>query len=135
MTAEVVGDVISSIKNVDLFEISCGLADARTTIRMKSKEKQLPGYPLTEGYNFKFAEIIKKAAPKQSLAVVGGYRDLSQIEKALETGVVDLISFGRPSVADPHFAQKFLEGKKKAKCISCGLCILKSSEGPVKCWI
>jgi len=135
LTADVVGDIISRFKSIDLFEISCGLADAQVTVRMKSKDKQTIGYPLTEGYNFRYAEIIKKVAPKQSLAVVGGYRNLSEVEKVLKTGVVDLVSFGRPSLADPHFAQKLLNGQKKVRCISCGLCILKSLEGPVKCWI
>ena len=134
-TSEESANVISKFNNVDLFEISGGLADARLTIRMKNKDMQLSNYPLIEGYNVESAKIIRKLSPNQKIAIVGGFRKFNEMEKIIENNVSDIISLGRPSLAETDFVQKFINGKKQTKCISCGLCILNASKGPVKCWI
>lgn len=52
--------------------------------------------------------------------------------KGIELGA-DLISFGRPTIADPHMVQHLLEGKP-IKCISCDKCRQHLLVEPVKCY-
>ena len=52
-------------------------------------------------------------------------RSPEQAERQLEEGTQDFVSLGRPHIADPHWAQKTMEGREKEikRCICCLYCI------------
>jgi len=60
---------------------------------------------------------------KLPLILVGGFRELKDIEQVLEEGITDAVSMCRPFVMDPYLVKKFREGTAtKSNCISCGGC-------------
>ncbi|EAY00873.1 oxidoreductase, FAD/FMN-binding family protein [Trichomonas vaginalis G3] len=122
---------MAAIPDMDLWEVSCGFQEASTTIRSTNRIMRRKDFPLKEGYNVPIITIVRKTT-KAAIGVVGGIRKTETMIKALEEGA-DLISLGRPTIADTHVVQHIREGKKM-KCISCGQCIMKG-EQQVKCWI
>ena len=54
------------------------------------------------------------------IILVGGFRNINQMENALEKGI-DFISMCRPFIADENFMQKLKDGEE-SKCISCNKC-------------
>lgn len=52
-------------------------------------------------------------------------RSPEQAEKQLEEGTQDFISLGRPTIADPHWAEKAQQGRAEdiSRCICCLYCI------------
>ena len=64
---------------------------------------------------------------KVSIPVIAAnlIRSPEQAEKQLEEGTQDFISLGRPTIADPHWANKAQQGKAKEinRCICCLYCI------------
>jgi 2,4-dienoyl-CoA reductase-like NADH-dependent reductase (Old Yellow Enzyme family) len=60
---------------------------------------------------------------KLPLILVGGFRQLKDMEQVIEEGITDAVSMCRPFVMDPYLVKKFHEGKAtKSNCISCGGC-------------
>ena len=135
-------------KNVDLFEISCGLNPGHTTrsnldekgfIRsikrvIKSKEEQqielekvrkiYKGHKYFDSYTAGMCRTIKKMNPHVHLASVGGWRSFDSMEKFIKEGVVDLISISRPFLRDPYLVRRFQAGTiDEVTCKSCGLCL------------
>ncbi len=45
------------------------------------------------------------------IGVTGGFRDLSTIREALQSGAADMVGLGRPLVLDPDFAGRVLRGE------------------------
>lgn len=54
------------------------------------------------------------------LILVGGFRNINQINNALEKGI-DFISMSRPFIADENFLQKLKKGESSI-CINCNQC-------------
>ncbi|EAX99253.1 hypothetical protein TVAG_296380 [Trichomonas vaginalis G3] len=54
------------------------------------------------------------------------------MNKAIELGC-DLVSFGRPTIADPFMVQHLMESKS-IKCISYNKCFMNHHIQPVKCY-
>lgn len=52
-------------------------------------------------------------------------RSAKQAEEQLENGTQDFISLGRPHIADPHWANKVMQGREEdvKRCICCLYCI------------
>ena len=94
---------------------------------------KVPGYENMSAYNVKAMEFAKKENPDASFEVVGGFRKIEEMEDAIKRGA-DLVSLGRPTIADPKVVQHLMEGKSM-KCKSCGQCIMKSGISPVHCYI
>ncbi|EAX97831.1 oxidoreductase, FAD/FMN-binding family protein [Trichomonas vaginalis G3] len=122
---------MAAIPEMDLWEVSCGFQESSTTLRSTNIFMRRKDFPLKEGYNIPTLPVVRSST-KAAIAVVGGIRKAETMIKALNEGA-DLISLGRPTIADTHVVQHFREGKKM-KCISCGQCIMKDEHG-VKCWI
>jgi 2,4-dienoyl-CoA reductase-like NADH-dependent reductase (Old Yellow Enzyme family) len=77
-----------------------------------------------EGYNLDAAKIIKAANPKLPIACVGGFRTLSFMEDSLQRGFADIISLGRPFIAQPSLVKDLLEQKvDRVNCKDCNQCI------------
>ena len=65
--------------------------------------------------------------------LVGGLRSPGVMEKLLQDGEVDMVSFCRPFIREPDLVNKWKQGDwKKADCISCGGC-QKYRDEPVRC--
>ncbi len=54
------------------------------------------------------------------IILVGGFRDINQIKKALNCGI-DFVSMCRPFIAEENFIEK-LKNNEKSKCINCNKC-------------
>ena len=76
------------------------------------------------GWRAYMAKVVKEAVSIPVLAA-NLIRSPEQAEKQLEEGVQDLVSLGRPMIADPHWAEKVQSGKEKevSRCICCLYCI------------
>lgn len=74
-----------------------------------------------------FASYAKAAATalkgKTDVGVVGGWRDVNELEKALETTDLAFISLCRPFLREPGLLKRWKEGNREpATCISCSRC-------------
>jgi 2,4-dienoyl-CoA reductase-like NADH-dependent reductase (Old Yellow Enzyme family) len=64
-----------------------------------------------------------RKALKLPLILVGGFRELKDIEAVLKEDIADAVSMCRPFVMDPLLVKNFREGTAtKSNCISCGGC-------------
>jgi N-ethylmaleimide reductase len=56
--------------------------------------------------------ILAKVRAAFSGAIIwcGGFSDLDRAQAALDTGLVDLIAFGRPFIANPDLAERLKNG-------------------------
>ncbi len=76
------------------------------------------------GWRKYLAAAVKKEVKIPVLAA-NLIRTPEQAEQQLEEGTQDMVSLGRPHIADPHFANKSLEGRENEikRCICCLNCI------------
>lgn len=76
------------------------------------------------GWRAYMAKAVKEAVNIPVLAA-NLIRSAAQAEKQLEDGVQDLVSLGRPMIADPHWAEKVQNGQEDqiSRCICCLYCI------------
>ncbi|OHS93767.1 oxidoreductase, FAD/FMN-binding family protein [Tritrichomonas foetus] len=139
---------------IDMFEISCGFSNLMTTIRSDVDLKRIykgmsednkkyissvlnqadQKYPYFEGYNAKFADEIRKLAPKATLAVVGGNRDFNKMQKLIIDNTVDFVSMSRPFIRQPHLLRTYQDAlTTKSDCTSCGECIIKPTDKSLAC--
>ena len=76
------------------------------------------------GWRKYMAAAVKKAV---SIPVIAAnlIRSPEQAEAQLQEGTQDMISLGRPHIADPHWANKVYEGREEdvKRCICCLYCI------------
>ncbi len=87
-----------------------------------------------ENYNVLAAERIKENV-KIPVIVVGGIRNINDIETIIKDKSADFVSMARPFVIEPSIVNKFKDGKKTSSgCISCGYCILGINTYPLKCY-
>lgn len=93
-------------------------------------------YDLQEGYNLEAARMIKPAAGKVPVFLVGGLRRASHMEEILEKGHADFISMSRPFIREPFLVRRTREGKTSvASCVSCNKCTAAVIVGmPVRCY-
>ncbi len=76
------------------------------------------------GWRKYMAAAVKQAV---SIPVIAAnlIRSPIQAEQQLQEGTQDMISLGRPHIADPHWAEKIQNGNEKAvkRCVCCLYCI------------
>ena len=65
---------------------------------------------------------IKKAAPDVPVIGAGGITVPEEAEQLVASGKCDMVALGRPSIADPHWANHVKAGKKVVPCIRCNVC-------------
>lgn len=91
---------------------------------------------LAPGYETEAAAAIKRAV-SIPVITVGRYTDPEIAESVLRDGSVDMVAFGRQSIADPHFPNKVLAHEEEdiIPCISCGQgCIMHMfTDEPISC--
>ncbi len=90
--------------------------------------------PFTKNYNLEAALEIKKHI-KTPITVVGGIRELKDIEEILNLGI-DYVGMCRPFVCEPDLVDKINSGEwRKSACTNCNFCtIYCDSENSVKCY-
>lgn len=94
-------------------------------------------YNIFEGYNVDAAKMIRPVIGKTALLVVGGWRNVSSMEEAINNGDTDLISMCRPFIREPSLVKKIREGRTtKASCTNCNRCLAAlASNMPVQCYV
>jgi 2,4-dienoyl-CoA reductase-like NADH-dependent reductase (Old Yellow Enzyme family) len=119
---------------VDFFEISSGLGNFLSTLRMapigfiKSCISRLNPWEFTEQYNLDAARVVKRKNPDAVVAAVGGWRDLAACNDAIRRNEIDLVSISRPLIREPHLIKQWEAGQKtRSDCKSCNACILGMS--------
>jgi 2,4-dienoyl-CoA reductase-like NADH-dependent reductase (Old Yellow Enzyme family) len=67
---------------------------------------------------------------------VGGWRHVTAMEEAVQTGGTDLISLCRPFIREPFLVRRIREEKvDSASCVSCNRCgIALARNLPVRCY-
>ncbi len=143
---------------IDALEVSCGANDGLNSIRapkipvdaivssMKIKSGLLRGfakrvipilakrYEPVYNFNVDAAEKIKKKIGIPVI-VVGGIRNINDINSLIIGGKADYVSMSRPFIIEPDIVNKFKEGKQdSSKCIDCCLCMFGAKDKPVKCY-
>ncbi|MCU0576519.1 MAG: NADH:flavin oxidoreductase [Desulfobacterota bacterium] len=127
---------------VDAIEVSGGMWDclART-------EEELGFFPLPipeartridsadkQSYFLNYAEKLDLAIP---VILVGGNRDVEDLEAVMAKGAVDFFSLSRPLISEPDLPNRWLEGRgsSKADCVSCNACLLTVKFGSLHCML
>lgn len=67
--------------------------------------------------------------------VVGGIRNMDDINTILESGSADYVSMGRPFIIEPDIVNRLkTEQHAKSECINCGYCIMAANSAEVRCF-
>ena len=146
---------------IDALEVSCGANDGLNTIRAKNipyeailvnklhvntKTKIIKDFAkifislLVKRYDPVYNFNVDAAAKiKQNIdipvIVVGGIRNISDINSIISEKKADYVSMCRPFIIEPDIVNKFKEGKQDAsKCIECCHCMFRKESSPVKCY-
>jgi 2,4-dienoyl-CoA reductase-like NADH-dependent reductase (Old Yellow Enzyme family) len=93
-------------------------------------------FDFEEMWNLKHAKAIKPVLGNTKMFVVGGNREVEQMEKLIEDKLADAISMCRPFIREPYLVKRFREGKtKKAACVSCNKCVgAVVNDMPLRCY-
>ncbi len=145
----------------DAIEISCGvMEDGFATIRIPElltgpiseysfrlrdkpfiiKEMMASMLPLVVtlhepiyNYNVCAAGEIKKHV-RIPVIVVGGIRDMEDIQRIIAFNMADYVAMSRPFLIEPDIVNSFKEGQQPAsECVSCGMCMFCLDQMPVEC--
>lgn len=90
-------------------------------------------WPRREGFNLAYAREFRS---KLSIPVicVGGFRTRSAMEAALAAKGCDIISAGRPFLADPFFYRHLRHDEAGPRCLDCNACIGHLGSQPADCY-
>lgn len=87
-----------------------------------------------ELYNVESSQKIKKEV-NIPVIVVGGIKNLNDIQNIIENNKSDVVAMSRPFIIEPNIVNKFKEGTQtKSKCINCNYCIIGIEDRPLKCY-
>lgn len=79
-----------------------------------------------------YEDFAARLRPELAIPVclTGGIRDLATAERLVRTRVCDLVSLGRPLIADPELPAKWRDGAATGSCCTgCNRCFKPISEG------
>lgn len=90
-------------------------------------------WPRREGFNLAYAREFRR---KLSIPVicVGGFRTKAAMEAALRDDSCDMVSAGRPFLADPFFYRHLQRGEAGPRCLDCNACIGHLGSQPADCY-
>jgi len=92
----------------------------------------IPVY-LLPGAGFRPLARAVKRAVKIPVIAVGRLHTPDLMEQVVATGDADLVSVGRPVLADPDYMTQLRQGRSPRPCLSCNRCINSVGYGPVTC--
>lgn len=146
---------------IDALEVSCGANDGLNTIRTKEvpsdaimaysfpinikseivknvMRKIIPlfakRYDPIYNYNVDVAEKIKREIDSPVI-VVGGIRNINDINSIISEKKADYVSMSRPFIIEPDIMKKFKEGRQdNSKCIDCCYCLFGGQKNPLRCY-
>lgn len=105
-------------RGVDAIDISAGQPSAYLMTT--------PPYCLPQGRKLlvPYSAAIKKAVNVPVFTAIG-IREPEEVEEILREGMADMVSLGRPQLADPDYVNKVLSGKGDTirHCLSCEFCL------------
>ncbi len=104
---------------------------------MKSYFESLSGkFDLKTPYNVEATKFIRPVFGDIPLFAVGGWRELKQMEEAVQKGDTDFISMCRPFIREPNLVKRFKQGKTvKSSCENCNKCLAAlPNDIPVQCY-
>jgi dimethylglycine catabolism A len=82
---------------------------------------------MSEGHAPYLAQTLAVARAAGSTPVLAACRfvDLADVERALETDLIDAVAMTRAHIADPHLVRKAAEGREDEirPCVACNFCI------------
>jgi len=86
-----------------------------------------------EGFNLDFTPAFEG---KLSIPVIclGGFRTRAVMEEAIEKGLCDAVSAGRPFLADPFFFAHTRDGTPGPRCVDCNACVGHLGAQPADCY-
>ena len=85
-------------------------------------------------YNVCAAQEIKQSVDIPVI-VVGGIRNLKDIEQIIGGNMADYVAMGRPFIIEPGIVNGFRDqSQSESECISCGYCLIALEEVPAKCF-
>lgn len=123
-------DVLQIVKELipaglDCVEISRGYAQMDETVARNIKAH------VNEAYNLDVAVYIKHQMPSLPVIVVGGFRSIEAVERALSQEI-DAVALSRPLIAEPGLPLRWMQGNRSpSACVSCSKCI--KGKGAVSC--
>jgi 2,4-dienoyl-CoA reductase-like NADH-dependent reductase (Old Yellow Enzyme family) len=125
---------------VDAIEVSGGMWDC---LVRSEEDLGFPQVPIPEArtridtaekqsYFLKYAEKLKLSVP---LLLVGGNRNIEQMERIMKAGPVSFLSLARPLICEPALPKRWLvgEGSDAARCVSCNCCLMSTTLRPFGC--
>lgn len=160
MTPELAAKYCRWLKDigVDAIEISCGASHfsymniwrgdhptkeillafpkwKRFLVKMIIKKNE-GKYTFDSEYNLDAAKIIKPMIGDLPLILVGGVRNIQNMEKILSDGLADFVSMCRPFIREPDLVNKFKsKTSEKSSCVSCNRCFAAiTNHIPIACY-
>ena len=92
-------------------------------------------YGPLENFNVCQAKQIKENVDIPVI-VVGGLRNMDDINNVFRLGAADFVSLGRPLLTEPGFVNKLKnDPARKSQCIECGYCIISLAKIPAECFM
>ncbi|KAH0795594.1 oxidoreductase, FAD/FMN-binding family protein [Histomonas meleagridis] len=151
VTPDLAAAYIRDLPMIDQFEISCGvnLGTCYSTRAILSKEDIARFFPKDKvelvsqrkiakyenAHNLAAAKRIHELVPEANLALVGGLREVSDMEKIVNDGIASMVSLSRPFLREPYLVRDIRKGNvKKPSCKNCALCLAGLAVGRAKCW-
>ncbi|MBF0371669.1 MAG: NADH:flavin oxidoreductase [Magnetococcales bacterium] len=115
---------------IDAIEVSGGTPASGKQSPARGRAKTID----QEGYHLTLAHQVKQAVSCQVM-VVGGFRSLELVERALTGGSADYVSLARPFIREPDLAKRWSSGDRNpATCQSCNGCFKPGlKEGGIYC--
>ena len=89
-------------------------------------EEDLTHHILLDAMSPYYLEECRQARQALSLPLilVGGMRNIQDMQAVLDEGIADTVSMCRPFIMDPHIVRKFHEAlTNESACISCNQCL------------
>lgn len=86
-----------------------------------------------EGFNLDYAPSFK-AAVSIPVICLGGFRTRAAMSAAIERGLCDAVSAGRPFLADPFFYAHTRDRVAGPRCVDCNACVGHLGARPADCY-
>ena len=99
---------------VDIVQFRAGVADPNHPIPFELQHTPF----------LKYAEHAKKKGLKMKVACVGGFHYFDDVEEAVASGKVDIVSAARAFISNPDYGQLLQEGRDEdlVPCLRCNKC-------------